>query len=303
MAAPAWRVMRRSSRLLSPARSLTLHAESGKELPRIDAFEPLYNIGCRPRHGEVVMIAGRSGTQKSGLALFWAAQMNLPTLYFSADMSAFTASSRLTSMMTGDTTTMVEAGMAAGGRYREEYLAALAHLNITFSFGSPITWKAVDEELEAYVELWDAYPAVMVFDNLMDFDSAESDYTEQMAVMSGLTELSRATGATVIVLHHASDKSWEAKSDPWAPPSRDQVKGGLSEKPELSLSVALDPTSMEFRIAVIKQRMGACDPTAKRYATLRCQPEYTRFTKPEPRISPLPPAAPRQWSPLDALKQ
>ncbi|OJF13119.1 hypothetical protein [Couchioplanes caeruleus] len=40
-------------------------------------------------------------------------------------------------------------------------------------------------------------------------------------------------------------RGWEAKSDPWAPPSREQVKGGLSEKPELSLSVALDPNSME----------------------------------------------------------
>ncbi|QXE37108.1 AAA family ATPase [Streptomyces sp. GMY02] len=287
--------------MLTPARSLTLHSESGKELPRVEAFDALYNLGCRPRHGEVVMIAGRSGTQKSGLALFWVASMNLPTLYFSADMSAFTASSRLASLATGDTTEMVEAGMAEGGRYRETYLNALSGSRITFSFGSPITWRAVDEELEAYVELWNAYPAVLVFDNLMDFEGAESDYNEQMAVMSGLAELARATEATVIVLHHASDKSWEAKSDPWTPPSRDQVKGGLSEKPELSLSVALDPTSLEFKIAVIKQRMGPSDPTARRYATLRCHPETTRFSKLEPRL-PSQPAA-RAWSPLDALRQ
>lgn len=287
--------------MLTPARSLALHAESGKELPRIEAFDALYGMGCRPRHGEVIMIAGRSGTQKSGFALFWVASMNLPTLYFSADMSAFTASSRLASMQTGDTTEMVEAGMGAGGRHREEYLAALTPLNVTFSFGSPINWKTVDEELEAYIELWDAYPAVMVFDNLMDFDGAESDYTEQMSVMSGLTELARATGATVIVLHHASDKSWEAKSDPWAPPSRDQVKGGLSEKPELSLSVALDPTSHEYRVAVIKQRMGPCDPTAKRYASMRCHPEVTRFSKLE-RVVPI--ASPsKPWSPTSVLNQ
>lgn len=223
------------------------------------------------------MIAGRSGTQKSGLALFWVAQMNLPTLYFSADMSPFTASSRLASMVTGDTTEQVEHGMAAGGPSRARYLAALAPSRITFAFGSPITWPALDEELEAYVELWDAYPQVIVCDNLMDFDAAESDYTAQMAVMSGLTELARSTGATVVVLHHASDKSWEAKTDPWAPPSRDQVKGGLSEKPELSLSVALDPHSLEFRIAVIKQRMGPSDPTARQYAVLWCEPERTRF--------------------------
>jgi hypothetical protein len=263
--------------LLTPSRSLSLHAESGRELPRVAAFQSLYDMGCRPRHGEVIMIAGRSGTQKSGLALFWVASMNLPTLYFSADMSAFTASSRLASMATGDTTEMVEAGMAARGVHRQRYLDALAPSRITFSFGSPITWRAVDEEIEAYIELWNEYPSVVVFDNLMDFDGAESDYTEQMAVMSSATELARATGATVILLHHASDKSWEAKSDPWAPPSRDQVKGGLSEKPELSLSVALDPTSLIYRIAVIKQRMGPCDPTARTYATLRCEPDKTRF--------------------------
>ncbi|MFJ8583575.1 AAA family ATPase [Streptomyces sp. NPDC093595] len=285
---------------MTPGRSLTMHAESGRELPRVEAFEALYNLGCRPRHGEVVMIAGRSGTQKSGLALFWVAQMNLPTLYFSADMSAFTASSRLASMATGDTTEMVEAGMSAGGRYRETYVNALRGSRITFSFGSPITWRAVDEELEAYVELWDAYPEVFVFDNLMDFEGAESDYTEQMAVMSNATELARATGATVIILHHASDKSWEAKSDPWAPPSRDQVKGGLSEKPELSLSVALDPNSLEYRIAVIKQRMGPCDPTARRYASLRCHPDVTRFSKLE-RMTLFNPPEPKPWSPTAVL--
>ena len=223
------------------------------------------------------MIAGRSGTQKSGFALYWVAQMNLPSLYFSADMSAFTASSRLASMATGDTTEMVEAGMKAGGKHRDRYLNALADSNITFSFGSPIKWSSVDEEMEAYVELWNRYPEVIVFDNLMDFNNAESDYTEQMAVMSNATELARSTGATVILLHHASDKSWEAKSDPWAPPSRDQVKGGLSEKPELSLSVALDPTSLEYKVACIKQRMGPCDPTARSYVSLRCEPDKTRF--------------------------
>ncbi|WTX63662.1 helicase RepA family protein [Streptomyces halstedii] len=287
--------------MLTPGRSLALHAESGKELPRVEAFEDLYAAGVRPRHGEVVMIAGRSGTQKSGFALFWVAQMNLPTLYFSADMSAFTASSRLASMATRDTTEMVEAGMAEGGKYRQAYIDALASSNITFSFGSPITWKQIDEEIEAYVELWDAYPQVVCFDNLMDFEGAESDYTEQMAVMQGATELARDTGATVILLHHASDKAWEAKSSPWNPPSRDQIKGGLSEKPELSLSVALDPTSMAYHVACVKQRMGPCDPTAQRYTTMICEPEYTRFKRAEKHTIIRAPKPADDWSPTKVL--
>lgn len=266
--------------MLTPSRSLALHAESGRALPLVPAFQALYSKGVKPRHGEVVMIAGRSGTQKSGLALYWIAQMGLPSVYFSADMSAFTASSRIASMNTGDTTEMVEIGMREGGAARRRYLEALKTgpgSNIQFSFGSPLTFERIDDVLEARVEVFDEYPQVICFDNLMDFDGAESDYTAQMEVMSYATELARATEATVVVLHHASDKSWEAKSDPWSPPSRDQVKGGLSEKPELSLTVAFDPYSYQYKIACVKQRMGPSDPTARNFASLRIEPELTRF--------------------------
>lgn len=263
--------------MLTPSRSLALHAESGKELPRIPAFNALYARGIRPRHGEVIMIVGRSGTQKSGFALYWIEQMHVNALYFSADMSAFTASSRIANMITGDTTEMVEMGMKAGGKHRQGYLDALATSKIQFSFGSPLSWRKVDEELEAYVEIHNRYPELICFDNLMDFEGAESDYTEQMAVMANATELARSTGATVVLLHHATDKGWAATSDPWSPPSRDQVKGGLSEKPELSLSVALNPQSYEYRVACIKQRMGPSDPTAGSFVSLRCEPERTRF--------------------------
>jgi len=263
--------------VLTARRSLVLNAASGAELPRVPAFNAIYRKGVRPRHGYTIMIVGRSGTQKSGFGLFWVESMGLPTLYFSADMSAFTASSRLASMLTGDTTEMVEMGMKEGGRHAQRYLDALDGSNVSFSYGSPLQWERVDHELEAWVELHNAWPQVIVFDNLMDFEGSESDYTGQMAAMSNITDLSRAIGSTIIVMHHATDKSFDAKADPWSPPSRDQVKGGMSEKSELTLSVALDPYSMEYRVACIKQRMGPSDPTARNYAKLRCLPEVTRF--------------------------
>lgn len=263
--------------MLNPARALSLNADSGRKLPRVEAFEQLYAAGLDPRHGQVIMVVGRSGSQKSGFALFWVDQMNLDTLYFSADMSPFTASSRIASTRTGLNMEEIEAALKQGGEHRDMVFEALADSRITFSFGSPITWRSIDEEMDAYVELHNKFPEVIVFDNLMDFEGAESDYTAQMAVMQGATELARDTGATVIIMHHASDKSWDARTDPWSPPSRDQVKGGLSEKPELSISVALDPNTLNFNVAVIKQRQGPQDPTAKRWKTLRCEPELTRF--------------------------
>jgi hypothetical protein len=263
--------------MLTPARSLSLNSDSGRKLPEVDALWALYQYGLVLRHGQVIMIAGRSGSQKSGFALWLTDELGLDTLYFSADMSAFTASSRLASKRTALTTEQVEAALAEGGEARDHVFEALEDSRITFSFGSPITWWQVDEELDAYVELHNKFPEIIVFDNLMDFEGAESDYTAQMAVMQHVTELARDTGATVIVMHHASDKAWEAKTDPWSPPSRDQIKGGLSEKPEVSLAVALDPNTLDFNVAVVKQRMGPQDPSAKRWVTLRCEPQVTRF--------------------------
>lgn len=265
--------------MLNPGRALSLNADSGHPLPRVEAFEQLYAGGCTPRHGEVIMVAGRSGTQKSGFALFWVDEMNLPTLYFSADMSPFTASARVASKRTGLTTDQVESAMSNSANARRDVLEALDDSNITFTFGSPITFQQIDEELDAYVELNNEYPQVLVFDNLMDFDGAEADYTMQMEVIQRVTELARDTGATVILMHHASDKVWDAKAHPWSPPSRDQIKNGLAEKPELSLTVALNPETLEYQIAVVKQRMGPSDPTATQVARLRCEPELTRFHK------------------------
>ena len=270
---------------LTAARALSLNAQSSPELPRVPELQALYSMGVRPRVGEVIMIAGRSGTQKSGFALWlvrrWtevAAEQGqeIDALYFSADMSAFQASVRLACSVTGDTTEMVELGMREE-RLRSEYMNALKNLQITFSFGSPITWHSVEAELDAYVELHNRYPSIIVLDNLMDIEGSSADYTAQMEAMQSVSDLSRDTGSTVLVLHHASDKSWDAKADPWKPPSRDQIKGGMSEKPELSLSVALDPQSHLYRVACIKQRMGPSDPTAQNFAVMRAEPSTTRF--------------------------
>jgi len=265
--------------MLTASRALGLSANSAPELPRVDWLRDLYALGggsgVRPRQGETIMIAGRSGTQKSGLALAWVASMNIPTLYMSGDMSAFQASCRLAGHVLGETTEQVVEGMKGPGRGR--YLEALEFLQIRFSFGKPITWKSLEQEFDAEVELYNRYPRIVVVDNLMDVQGATSDYTAQMDALQTISDMTRDTGSTAMVLHHASDKTWDAQTAPWKPPSRDQVKGGLSEKPELALTVALDPTTLTYRIACVKQRMGPCDPSATTYATLKADPERTRF--------------------------
>lgn len=223
------------------------------------------------------MIAGRAGSQKSGLALWWTAKMKVPTLYFSADSSGFTTTARLATTVTGHSIEAVEEGMK--GEQRQFYYDALeaeaSHMQ--FAFGSPIIWRNLELEMDAYVEVWNRFPDVIVFDNLMDFQGADTDYGEQMAVMSGATELARGTGATVIVLHHATSKSDGGRYRAWAPPPKGDIKNGLDEKPELILGVALDNESLKFNVSVLKQRMGPQDPSAQRYVTFRADPDHTSF--------------------------
>lgn len=262
--------------MLTPSRALRLNANNGKPLPIVNGLHSLYEIGFAPRHGQLIMVAGRSGSQKSGFVMWWVDQLDLPTLYFSGDMSPSTASSRIASTRYGMDTEAIESIVAAEDEQTDDLMRALKGSKFQFSFGSPITWRAVDEEIRAYVEIHNAYPSVVVFDNLMDFEGGEADYSAQMENMQYLTEFCRETGATTIVMHHASDKAMDARR-PWKPPSRADVKGGLAEKPELSLGVALDNASLDFNIAVLKQRTGPQDPSGEHYVSLKCIPELTRF--------------------------
>lgn len=264
--------------MLTAARALSLNHESGAELPRVAALEDLYSAGTILRRGQVIMVAGRSGSQKSGFALWLVDELGLDTLYFSADMSAFTASTRVACKRLGLETEQVEE-MLADETTAPMVYEAIEESRIVFAFGSPIRWAALDEELEAWVELHDSYPDVIVIDNLMDVENATTDYTVQMDVMQLATELARVTGSTIIIMHHASDKTFEAKTDPWKPPGRNEIKNGLGEKPELTLTVSLDPVDLSFRVATVKQRMGPSDMSGNRYITLTAHPGKTTFTK------------------------
>lgn len=268
--------------MLNAARALSLASESGRELPRVDAFRALYAWGFAPRHGQVVMVAGRSGSQKSGFVMFWCDEMNLRTLYFAGDMSPFDASMRIANKRTGRTKEVVEDELGDPVKAQEIY-ELTDESRIRFSFG-PITLDRIVEELDVELEAYGSFPPVIVVDNFMDMEGATSEYGEQMAAMQFLVdEVARYTGSTVLVLHHATDKSWDAKTDPWSPPARSEIKGGMSEKPEAVLTVALDSSSatsdglLDFNVAVVKQRTGKNDPTGKSWVTLKCLPALTRF--------------------------
>ena len=271
--------------MLSARSAFRQSIQSAPLLPQPPELQPLWDWGVKPRQGQLIMIYGRSGSQKSGFALFWTRRMGLPTLYFSGDMSPFEATSRLVEMETGHTEAEIEQWWEdpiEGGKYQE----VLAQSNISFSFGQPITWMNIEAEIDAWVELYNEFPPIIVIDNMMDIEGCETeDNATQRAALQSLHSLTTKTGSTVVVIHHATEKNDKADAAPGHPASRREAKNGVAEKPQLMLSVALDPESLELRVGCVKQRSGKSDPSATDYVRLQAYPELTRFG---PRVTSVP---------------
>lgn len=219
------------------------------------------------------MIAGRPGSQKSGFALWLVTEWNLPTIYFAADMTLNEVSIRLACSKMGMCTDEIQERLDAGGHDAAEVQRAIADMPFQIATGA-ITWRALDTQIEAYVELHDRFPEVIVVDNLMDVEEGASDYHAQMEIMQSLVEVARFTKATVLVLHHASDKGDGYSTDA---PARKDIKNGMAEKPQLILGVALDNYTLDFQVAILKQRMGPSDASGRLKAWITAQPEVTRF--------------------------
>ena len=217
------------------------------------------------------MVAGMPKAGKSNWAMWWVAEMNLPTLYFSADMSQHTATTRLASWATGHTVQTVEDGLSGPGL--DFYTDALQRSRIQWCFDSSPATEDIMEELDAYVEAHDAWPQVIVIDNLMNVQASE-EFAGQQFIMSELHSLARLTGATVIVLHHCSEAG---QSDVTLPPPRKAIMNKVSQLPEIVFTVALDPASSQFRVACVANRSGKGDATGKSYITLRSEVERCQF--------------------------
>lgn len=264
--------------MLTAERSLRLNLRSAPELPFIPELSDLHAFPSRPRHGELIMVAGRPATGKSTFGLWYASKLaenGISVLYFSADMTPYEASVRLACSKLHKTTDQISE-MLYGGKDAEIH-EGLKDCNVTFSFGE-ITWSKIEREIDTYVELWNEYPGLIVIDNLMDIEGCESDYAAQKQAMQFLTNINREIGSTMIVLHHCSDKTESAK-DPSQPPGRRDIMNGLGEKPQRVWTVAINPHSDEFRIAQVKARMDRCDPSGHQYATIRAVPEEARYER------------------------
>jgi predicted ATP-dependent serine protease len=220
------------------------------------------------------MIAGAPNAGKSLIALNYALDAHIPTLYVSADTDAYTTAIRAAAHLTGHTVRGVEAAFQTegGADFYEDQLRAVK--NVRFDFYPSPTLDDIQLTVMAYAEAYGTYPELIIVDNLMNVVSLhENEWTGLRDIAKSMHHMARETDAAVFILHHTS----ENEGRPDTPPARKAIQGKVSQLPELILTVALVPSTGEFRVAAVKNRFGVNSPTGEDFITLWSDPSRMKI--------------------------
>lgn len=234
-----------------------------------DLWPALAEQAIRFRRGQVTMIAGAPNAGKSLIALNYAVLSKVPTLYISADTDAYTTAIRAAALITGHTVKGVEAAFQTeeGSEFYTDSLQQID--NVRFDFYPSPTLDDIQLTVKAYAEAYGEYPHLIIVDNLMNVVSLhENEWTGLRDIAKSMHHMARETDAAVFILHHTSEN--EGKPD--IPPARKAIQGKVSQLPELIITVALIPTTGEFRVAPVKNRFGANTPTGEDFISLWSDP-------------------------------
>jgi predicted ATP-dependent serine protease len=219
------------------------------------------------RRSEVSMIAGTPGAGKSTLALAVALRSKVPTLYVSADTNAHTMAMRLLSMITGKSQSDAEALLnddVAGSRQTINDSSG----HIFWSFESAPTLADLDQEVQAFEELWGCSPTLIVIDNLMDIaNDGGEEFASMRSTIKELKYLARDTNACVLVLHHTKESYVGSPCQP-----RSALQGMVAQLPALICTVGTDAPGF-IAVAPVKNRYGKADPTGATAFWLQFNPE------------------------------
>lgn len=245
--------------------------KSNQEMPEIPAYRDLYNLGCTFKQGDVIMIVGRPGTQKSGFTLHTVLSWDLPTLYLSAD-SADTTLDRV-ERFAGNNEIALEGGET------EQGASIYFYSSVLFYHGDGFTPELINDLTAKYKEHFHTLPKVLVIDNLMDAKGATTDQVTQQEFMRTIRTFSQNYAWTSIVCHHCTDKGTTADG---FPSPLYEIKNDVIHNTDIVLSLGVENThdqnnTSDVRIAIIRQRTGQCDPTAKTFINLKCDHSRGRF--------------------------
>lgn len=248
----------------------------GRPLPTV--FHSWASQKVHIRRSEVTMIAGQPNAGKSLLALWlavqWATYHGLRGLYLSADSAELGQAARALAMNVMNLTIdQAEELLQREDPWAVQQMEKLN--NLAWSFEDDLSYDNINEEVEAFVELWGTTPDFIIVDNLTDVEGqAEDEWATQRRALKALVQLSRTTDAAVIVLHHTSEDP-RIKENPCPP--RHSILGKCDQKPALIVTVS--DRGPKRPVACVKNRFGKPDKSGETAIWLRFD-EYTmHFTE------------------------
>lgn len=227
------------------------------------------------RRGEVSMIAGAPGAGKSTLALDIATRSGVPTLYCSADTHAHTVSLRLLANLSGREQAAIEPHMN-NPQYEQWVKTTLApSSHIRWCFESAPTIQRIEQEIDAFHELYGDTPDMVVVDNLTDVISdGQDEWGGMRTLLKDMKFLARFHDTAFLVLHHTSE-GWNMQAGTPHTPPRQALQGKVAQTPALVLTVSNHDPGWLY-VCPVKSRYGQADPTGFSPVIFQYQPECMR---------------------------
>lgn len=240
--------------MISLLQATRLRSGAGEKLP--DVFQVLANSNIHVRRGQLHLISAAPGVGKSALALAYAIQAKVPTLYLSMDSDAHTTAVRAGQMLSGFDSERMESALK-DGIFRESVLARVGH--VRFSFRSGVDTHDLMMEVAAYAESFGAYPHLIVVDNLANIAFDGDEFASLRRIVADLHSLSRLTQSAVMALHHVTG----TYDDGTQPVPLSGLQGKISKMPEVILTLSKGQHDDELYVSPVKNRHGRADPSGR----------------------------------------
>jgi len=239
-------------------KSVLLDDHSGEPIPV--PFRSWSDAGISLTRGDLSMVAGPPGAGKSTVALNIAIGGKVPTLYFSADSSKATQSVRIVAMLTGQSMSAMRGHIEAMGVefWRQEWVqeALMDASHIRWCFDGQPTLATLDEELDLYAMTEGDYPALVVLDNISDFNYESGDEWGSLRSLTQEFKLTcRDYNIAGLTLHHTSEAF---QVTPTVCPPLYALQGKVSQTPSTVITIGQSEHGY-MPTAAVKNRNGEGD--------------------------------------------
>ena len=170
------------------------------------------------RQAQLHLIAAQPGGGKTLLALWYAINSKVPSLYFSADSDSRTIATRAGAILMEKEVAQVEKMMDSDASVLLEDALADGAGHVRFNFDPSPSLEDIEEEIEAWIELHGSAPQAIFVDNLMNVAStSDNEWTALRDAMSAFHYMAREYESAFIVLHHVSENEKMSKPNYPAP--------------------------------------------------------------------------------------